>query len=257
MGGTIKLGSGVRCEPFVIGFRASPGPTGFALFLRCGISIPTPQERLTFLFEISMDAIGATGSATMEGEWVNALGIKGLVIADLGVMCGITYATFLSRGPDMIGLKGGIQLGVEEDSPRVDLNMVISEDPTKQFFEGSLTVRGEPSPDAVLGPKEIVEFANNAFGLGLGGVLNKIPAIIQYKNVYFYMKPPEVKFTGTLVLFETIEITQDVFVDETGLDFSFFLFFHFVSFHFFSFSSRSFFFYKKNPLVDFSSTIFR
>jgi len=69
------------------------------------------DEPLKFYPLLNMNVTGMEGSVTMLGSWKNAFGYKGVVVENVALELGITYATVLITGPSSFGFTGVIKLG--------------------------------------------------------------------------------------------------------------------------------------------------
>ncbi len=106
----IEMGPQITCKNVAIEL-AGAGPS---ISMLASIAVkPTPQDKpLLFTGRIKVDPDKASGAGTMQGEWKDPLGVKGLAISDCAFEMGIDYSIFSNTGvPTVYGITGGLQLG--------------------------------------------------------------------------------------------------------------------------------------------------
>lgn len=70
------------------------------------------QKPLLFTARVRVQPDQASGAGTMQGDWVNPFGLKGLTISNTAVEIGINYPVFASTGlPSIFGLTGEMGIG--------------------------------------------------------------------------------------------------------------------------------------------------
>lgn len=210
-GGTLHLGDSVTCTPFTIGLMVTPSPV---LFLKFGmdLKIPNQPEPLHFDFMLDLDAVRASGSATMKNWWKEPFGIRNVKIGPaVALELGIIYEQFLATGcPSEFGIAGGLALGDIE----IQMAAKISENPMEEILTGSLER---------LSMHELLGMTESLLGVSLPGQM--LPDILTVESLRFYFAPmggsigtikyeKGISFSGKLVLFGKKAEVYARFMDE-------------------------------------------
>lgn len=195
----LNLGGSVTCDPFTIRIFLTPEPS-FQLIFGLDVCIPKQHDTLHFDFALDINAIEATGSATMKNWWQNPFGIQGLKIGpEVALQVGIIYDQFVTTGtPSEFGIAGGLAIGTIEAAMAVN----ISEDPTHEILMGKLNE---------LSLKDLVAFAETITELKIDE--DAMPNFFEFRDVELYCAPsggmigtityqPGFSFSGDLTLFE-------------------------------------------------------
>ena len=209
----LNLGSSVTCDALRLGIQILPTPSLQMLF---GINVIVPKQINPLHFDLVLEigVIGARGSATMKGYWVDPFGVRGLQIGpELALQLGIIYSTFAATGlPGEFGFAGGIVLG--DVSGKMAVN--VSQNPMNQILMGEIDK---------LSPKNLVAFASQISNVSIN--TKDVPNFFDIEKLKLYCAPaggsigtirfePGFSFVADMVLFGK-RINIYTLFNETGI----------------------------------------
>ena len=123
--GQFNLGKGISFGD--ITFRLTPKPTAPSVELEGTLSTNLSNDKLDFVFETGVTPKSATGAGTMNGDWTDALGIKKVVLSNVALEFGASFAPLLPT----IGIAGELQVGSFEGAAAVKFDSAV---PTRSMI---------------------------------------------------------------------------------------------------------------------------
>lgn len=103
--GHVKLADNVVLND--IKFRLHPAPSAFEITVLGDVGVVLEGSSLTFTGGISVTPTGASFAATLQGDWNNPFGARGVAVNGLALELGIAFDDALP----IIGLAGGMTIG--------------------------------------------------------------------------------------------------------------------------------------------------
>lgn len=128
IGGQFPLGRGVSFGD--ITFLLKPALGGTSVQLQGTLSVKLGNDNLDFVFETEVQPRGATGAGSMRGDWIDALGIKSVILSNVALEFGASFAPLLPT----IGVAGELQVGTFEGAAAVKFD---SAKPSKSMIAAS------------------------------------------------------------------------------------------------------------------------
>lgn len=86
------------------------------------------QEPLLFTARVNVMPDKASGAGTMQGDWINPLGLRGLTIGNVAAEIGIDYSTFASTYcPTVFGITGELGIGSKKAAMALKVSANVSD----------------------------------------------------------------------------------------------------------------------------------